>query len=478
MPAREERAFAPIFLFGGGLYDVGEKKPVPPYSVIVYKDNDKIRAEDAKGKRISWGRSPKDDKSVIQDAINSLPDDGGKIVLREGTYYVESPIELRSDIVFENQGVIKASSKDVMLVKGYNIKNFELRGGKYDGARSTYGGEQTSKFGLSFENCENFRIVGIYVYDTTSSGLFIQYSNDFIVTQSRFELTGQPNVGYGDGIKVISSEKFTISDCIAYQTGHCCFDIATSYRFTLTGNVATYSRSRNGFTINTCKWGVLVGNVAYQNAHDGVRLENSRRIIVASNSISYNGRCGIKLYTIWDSADCVENVVYGNFISDNNKEGGTDYDGIRLGEELDSKKTGYNLVVGNYIIRGSGERHKYGIRLRSDAQHNQIFRNHVVWGGELAPILDEGSNNVVRENIGFLTENSGVATFSGDGSAKQFSIAHGLVSEPSKVQVTPMTEDAAGDFYVTKDSTNIYVNYLSAPPSGSDNVKLSWYAEV
>ena len=60
----------------------------------------------------------------------------------------------------------------------------------------------------------------------------------------------------------------------------------------------------------------------------------------------------------------------------------------------------------------------------------------------------------------------------------QFAISHGLVAEPSKVQVTPMSADAAGDFYVTKDATNIYVNYKTAPASGTDNVVLSWYAEV
>ena len=73
---------------------------------------------------------------------------------------------------------------------------------------------------------------------------------------------------------------------------------------------------------------------------------------------------------------------------------------------------------------------------------------------------------------------SGVSTFSGDGSTTQFTIPHGLVAEPSKVQVTPMSADAAGDFYVTKDATNIYVNYKTAPASGSDNVVLSWYAEI
>ena len=75
-------------------------------------------------------------------------------------------------------------------------------------------------------------------------------------------------------------------------------------------------------------------------------------------------------------------------------------------------------------------------------------------------------------------ENSGTATFSGDGTTTQFSIAHGLVKAPSKVLVTPMTVDAASDFYVTADDTNIYINYKSAPPSGTDNLKFSWYAEV
>jgi len=89
-----------------------------------------------------------------------------------------------------------------------------------------------------------------------------------------------------------------------------------------------------------------------------------------------------------------------------------------------------------------------------------------------------GANNILRNNFGYTTENSGTATFSGDGTTTQFSIAHGLVSAPTKIQVTPMTADAASDFYVTADDTNIYINYKSAPPSGTDNLKFSWYAEV
>ena len=88
------------------------------------------------------------------------------------------------------------------------------------------------------------------------------------------------------------------------------------------------------------------------------------------------------------------------------------------------------------------------------------------------------TEKIIKGNEGYTTENSGTATFSGDGTTTQFSIAHGLVSAPTKVLVTPMTADAASDFYVTADDTNIYINYKSAPPSGTDNLKFSWYAEV
>ncbi|MCI4409547.1 MAG: hypothetical protein JHC26_10685 [Thermofilum sp.] len=75
-------------------------------------------------------------------------------------------------------------------------------------------------------------------------------------------------------------------------------------------------------------------------------------------------------------------------------------------------------------------------------------------------------------------KNSGTVTFSGDNTTKQFKIAHGLISKPSKILVTPASADASGSFYVTADSTYIYVNYSSPPPSGNNNVTLYWFAEL
>jgi hypothetical protein len=81
-------------------------------------------------------------------------------------------------------------------------------------------------------------------------------------------------------------------------------------------------------------------------------------------------------------------------------------------------------------------------------------------------------------NTVLLVRNGGTATFSGDGSTTQFTIAHGLATTPSKYFVTPCSANANGSFYVTADSSNLYVNYSTAPPSGTNNVVLCWYAEV
>jgi hypothetical protein len=70
----------------------------------------------------------------------------------------------------------------------------------------------------------------------------------------------------------------------------------------------------------------------------------------------------------------------------------------------------------------------------------------------------------------------GVAVFSGDGTTTQFTIPHGLYTAPRIVSVTPGS--SLPQFYVSVDNTNIYVNFASAPPSGTDNIKLYWYAEV
>jgi len=69
---------------------------------------------------------------------------------------------------------------------------------------------------------------------------------------------------------------------------------------------------------------------------------------------------------------------------------------------------------------------------------------------------------------------SGTETKGGDGTTQEFSIAHGLGSVPSTINVVPKSEDASADMWFNADASSIVVKYATAPPSGTDNLVWQW----
>jgi len=79
---------------------LGEEKPVPPYSAIIYKEDDEVRAEDWKGRKIASGEAGVDDASVIRSALSV----GGLIVIAKGDYTINEELEVtqrRTIIAYE-----------------------------------------------------------------------------------------------------------------------------------------------------------------------------------------------------------------------------------------------------------------------------------------------------------------------------------------------------------------------------------------
>lgn len=99
------------------------------------------------------------------------------------------------------------------------------------------------------------------------------------------------------------------------------------------------------------------------------------------------------------------------------------------------------------------------------------------FGSSLSVSIDRSNFEYIKNNIGYRTENSGTATFSGDGNTKVFNITHGCIAAP-KAWVQAGSFYASADRYVTTNSTNIIVNYITAPPSGTNNVVLLWETKV
>ena len=71
----------------------------------------------------------------------------------------------------------------------------------------------------------------------------------------------------------------------------------------------------------------------------------------------------------------------------------------------------------------------------------------------------------------------GMATFSGDDATTEFQIEHGLGEEPTCVICGKGAPNLPDVDYWTADETYITVVFKSAPPSGTDNVKI-WYLAI
>lgn len=69
-----------------------------------------------------------------------------------------------------------------------------------------------------------------------------------------------------------------------------------------------------------------------------------------------------------------------------------------------------------------------------------------------------------------------VATASGNGTTKIFTIAHALSTTPATAIVKPNSINAFGEFTTAIDSTNITITYQVAPPSGTSNLAWQWIA--
>jgi len=201
----------------------------------------------------------------------------------------------------------------------------------------------------------------------------------------------------------------------------------------------------------------IVDNNIYNGALAGIRLRNSDGVI-AFNRVQTFDQHGI---IIGDSrVRCFQNEITNFALT-----GTALYDGIYIwgSSSVDS------FYMNNYIATTGNLR--YAIN-ESAGDYNQICYNRIKQG----TINKTGANTEVFGNLGFVTENSGTATF--NGGTTVFNIPHGLASTPSSYLVTPASSDAKGEFYITADATNIVVTYTTAPPAGTNNVKLSWQAKV
>ncbi|RLI50743.1 MAG: hypothetical protein DRP09_19790 [Candidatus Thorarchaeota archaeon] len=465
----------------------GKVSPAAHYRAIVYKDDSTVWAEDSEGKTIAYGVAGEEDAAVIQSALDSLTEGRTwkETVVLRGSFTCEGGLLVPSYTKISNEGVLKLKggvNEPLIRNKNYSKEahnadsEIEIIGGTLDGNKSEQGASPADV--VKFVGVAGLRILNATLTEAYDQCIDLSYCADVQIVNCRLN-NGRENalrISSGcydvqvanciissvseDGILTgLGANKITISNTLINSVGE--HGIACAGSDILVSNCRVEDASENGMRIANAMRVTLNNIMINDTDEDGIALLSASYVVIG-DSLLYSvgnevGKSGI--YADYDSVyitvqNCYIKSIYGPAIKVNDTQyfklshcylsPPTDQYAI-----LESGTSDYNTFVENYFLDGAG-----------------------------ASIT--GTNTKIRRNRGVnaLTENAGTATFSGDGSTTQFSIAHGLVSAPTKVQVTPLTEDAAGDFYVTADNTNIYINYLSAPASGADNVKVSWSAEV
>jgi len=472
------------------LYD---KLGNPLASAIVYQAKGKTIARvwdenQERWKRIAQKKAGVDDASVIQSALDSLT--SGRTwkerVVLKGDFVIAQQLTLSSYLVLHVFGKMKlADGADVhMLSIPSDAKHIEIKYAHFDGNKAnqtqnvniinTIEGEgvlenitiksclfENAKYhALNTDDWENCLISNCKFVNGDYVPIRLHSTENVRVINNTIEAKGNVYAGiYIDGRNNVIAGNTIVVDNNAVPAIRYAPDGTYEVRGNRIVKNTLIGSSRTGLGIH------VEGDYTHSNAIIGNKFYD---FYIGISSLTENNKViGNTFYNV-DRGINIGSAAIGNIIKSNTFRGTSE---SPIDFAIRFYSSSYNQVVANQFNYCN-----YGYYEQDAADYNLIINN--VFRNTTNPITIVGVNTIVRRNIGYTTENSGTATFSGDGSTTQFSIEHGLVSTPSKVQVTPMSSDAAGDFYVTADDTYIYINYSTAPPSGTDNVKVSWQAEV
>jgi len=517
---------------------LGEEKPVPPYSAIVYKEGDEVRAEDWKGRKIASGEAGVDDASVIQGAINTVESSlaGSKQeevpkIMFSGAFVLKETVKITKMLHLEG------GKFDIQTPLGFEVFNGNTADPdpQYIGfERITIVGNKNDAFALRY--CSNWRFNNVRMFDV-KRGLILErtWGDNQIMIAS--EIIGKPASGEGLIHAITPENGHTNSFTIIGSTFWCDADGAAVFKFEtqangqMVSNLAFYDVYTEGYgdffagdlknseirIINVC----LKGNGYIFNLTKSEHLDIS--IIGWQGNLFFDDLRDVRIRIGQLSPKrkdvpllAINKGVMGDIIISNAKGSvNSDVDYIRIGEAgqwYDSifirNSRFLGEVGGRSVIAFGDSGRPFGCKVI-----NCEFRNvnYAPSYPSCYALYYQGKKQIV-ENCGFWElnkyevannlegfvfkgikignakfENSGAVTFSGDGTTKDFEIgAHNLVvTDPSKivVKVSPVSQDAidaspCNGYVDPNDNTKIRVKFDSAPASGSDNVKITWEAIV
>jgi len=452
------------FTISSGIY------PGAP-SYTIWREGGYYFAKDANGE-IDY--SGMDANTVIQAGLNGLTSGRTwqeKVVLK-GDYSLTNSLTLPSYTILDlsDAKLTLANGVNKYCITSTNSTDIAVIGGIINGNKAGQTLAAHGTEGIYFDSVSNSTIRDVYIYDTKwvgigwtgapnlnnkilhnhikssdSDGIFVGGFRDSLISGNILETVGDVGIVVGNNCwDNIVENNIVISPAsmgIAV-TGTTVFP----YNTILSGNYV-YGGNR-GFRIYAgVTKTILVGNIAHSQAEHGFFIDASSTILdgnIARNCTTYHG------FTIYG----VDGVVSDVSLVNNQA-----YDNIGHGIYLYNAQ--HCLIQGNRL-KGNN----YGIAGDGTSNYNTFIGNDLT--GNSVPYSSVGSNNLVKNNMGFVTENSGTATIT---ASTTVTFDHWLAGIPTSVECGFKTTGYGSWIW---SATSIQITITVAT---SGTYTFSWYAE-
>jgi len=450
------------------------------------------------------------DDVQIQAAIDALPADGGKVVLSEGNF-LGGKVTLDNYVTIEGQGegtiykladatndfIFTASTKT-----GVKLLNFTVDGNKAN--------QTTYSAGIYLSGC-NRCLVDLYVHDVYGSGVNFDnitinsevrgtiadctHNNIIIATLSAENIVRitrssgssesglsfyTSGIGYPTNNTVIGGvfESNTQDGIYSSSNGNENNNIVgaickgnTRYGINLKGNsqaIGCYvlDNGNHGISVAGNGWAISNSRIEGNNGYGISVLADVTHVRIVGNLVEENEYEGMQLRGISHS-------IISNNIVRNNAQATADRAGIFL--QVGTGESTDNVLMGNECYDDQATKTQaHGIQEANAADYNVIIGNDVR-ENKTAGIVVVGSNTIVRNNLGYITENSGSATVLN--TTTSIVVNHGLATTPTRVLLTARLWSDAAKAWVTNLTTTQFTVNVDVDP-GVETAIFDWRAQV
>jgi len=445
------------------------------------------------GSSDAGGVDGSNDTAVIQVAINTVVADGGVIFIKAGDYEISSRIVIynKQNITICGEGVatrLYASGGFVdSAILFFNLcNNIVVSNLQIDGMKSTlsYAGDPWKQHGIFLYRTTNGRIEHNYVHDCYGTGILIKKCEYIRINDNYVVNNGASDHVISNGITDYGGSKY-----VWIINNH----VKNSYRINISSRSLLSDFSEHVFICNNICNGtidstdhtnllvfevnkaIIDGNIVLNTASStgtasALRAETGNGVIITNNIvIGGNVANAIHAYNSIESVEISNNIIYD---SPNHGIVVAKYDlAIIKGniirntanDAILSTTSGGKLIVTDNLIYNSYRPIKIDSTTNNVTVINNQFYNYTN-----APIIS-ASTKIVRNNLGFATENSGTTTFSGT----SVSFTHGLAGTPTQVFAS-FNSTGYGGWTWTANSTHITITVAN---SGSYTVYWRAYYE-